>query len=179
MKKYTILVLLSVLVISGCAQEVSEPVAPPIEEDIKEEIVEVEPVVQEPKALLVTIAITADKVMVPDQVTIEAGTTVRWTNEETRPFLHSLIILPSGINLPKTGDVLARSGNFKPGEFWEYTFVEKGHYTNYILIAAYLDAFTLHALSLTGYITRMTLKTKLSFKHMTQLRMQDLSKPKI
>lgn len=137
MKKLILTILcISILIFSlGCnttqdSKKDSDDNMP--EEDIVDEPstpVEAEPVEPvEPETKSVEIAITAERMMVPDEVTINAGDTVIFINKEERPVNHNVIILPGDLPSPSNKDIIAQSDNFGPGKSWEYTFVEKGKY---------------------------------------------------
>jgi nitrite reductase (NO-forming) len=67
----------------------------------------------------------ADRAYDPLTLTIEAGTTVRWTNEDT--VAHTVTSGTSDGSVG-TADGAFDSGFINPGETWEYTFDDPGEY---------------------------------------------------
>ena len=129
MKKAGCFVIFFLIVfLVGCAKEGIEP---------RQEmpgavpgVVEREPEVTPAPSVLGTVEVdlTADKVMVPNEVEIKKGTAVRWYNREEK-FYHNLVIYSADIETPRASDVIAQSGNINPGEYWEYVFEEPGRFT--------------------------------------------------
>ena len=119
-----ILVVLVVLILSGCAAEVQEQptepstpeVTPPVEPEIPPEIPPEEPVEEEPEVVG-----GAEDIRVlrggfdPEELTVSAGTVVTWKNMDDR--VH-IILLVGG----------ERSPSLNEGDIFEYEFGEAGTY---------------------------------------------------
>jgi plastocyanin len=119
-KRYIIICFLIVFLVTGCAKKE----AAPSDEDLVEEISE--PVLK--KVLTIAeVDLTAEKIMVPDKLTIKKGTMVRWNNKD-KNFNHNLFIYPAEIERPKQEDIIVQSGNIAPSEQWDYVFEESGNY---------------------------------------------------
>lgn len=126
MKKLAILLILLVMSFSGCIQgeDSGDSVACPADAKICPDgstVTRVPPDCEfavcpevEPEIETVTIVID-DYQFTPRNVTIEKGTTVIWTNNDTRT--HS-------IGSSKIGS----SGTMQPGESWNYTFNQEGSF---------------------------------------------------
>jgi len=109
-KSYGILViaLISITLICGC---VSVPSSPKSTSPIL-------PATTPPPQVLVSIKARAFD---PAILTIEAGTTVTWTNED--PMMHHVVHLPE-VNHPELFD----SGPLSSGQSFSYIFQEKGRF---------------------------------------------------
>ncbi len=130
MKKY--LMLLLIILIVGCAKEIDSTSQVPGVVDSSVEIDDslssselVEEVVIEETNL--NVRLTKLKTLDPEFMSVKVGTKIRFLNEEDN-FNHNLIIL-FGVDSPTEKDILARSGNIGPGDYWEFEFVEQGEYS--------------------------------------------------
>ena len=116
-----IICFLIVFLLSGCVKKEIEPIEE-MPAQIQEEIPEAVPAVFEVK-------LTEDLTMVPDELNIQKGTTVKWIHNANKNMYHQLVLYSADIrDIPTPDDIIARSGNFKFGESWEYDFEEAGEY---------------------------------------------------
>ncbi|MBN1386230.1 hypothetical protein JW968_04645 [Candidatus Woesearchaeota archaeon] len=76
----------------------------------------------------IEVRLTKEKTMIPSKLTISKGTTVRFFNEEEK-YNHNLIIHLADVKVTSKDDIVIQSGNFGPGETWEFEFEESGIYT--------------------------------------------------
>ncbi len=117
-KKYiAITSILILIILAGCAKippKLQETIPPT--EEMPAEVAE--------GSEIIYANLTAEKTMtLPDELAIEKGTTIIWTNLDKSP--HNLIIYD--IKDPDlTDDDLTRSENILPGETYQYTFDKRG-----------------------------------------------------
>lgn len=127
--KYILICFLVIFLISGCAKKEVAPVKEsPSGLQTEADISKVTP--EETSAPAVNIAevsLMSSKTMKPDFVEIKKGMTVRFVNKEEN-YYHNIVIYPATIQIPSTKDVIAQSGNIKPGESWDYTVKDSGEY---------------------------------------------------
>jgi plastocyanin len=119
--KYSLACLLIAFLLGGCVKKEASPreEAPaPLQSEEKEEAYI--PTVFE-------VEITANKTMVPKNLSIKKGDSVRWYNNDKK-FNHNILIYPADIARPAEEDITAQSGNIAPGTFWKYTFEKSGEY---------------------------------------------------
>jgi len=117
--------LLLIVFLAGCAKEGVQP---------RQEMPAVVPATGEPEVTpmpsvlkTVEVNLTADKLMIPDNIKIKKGTAVRFFNREEK-YYHNLIIYSADVEKPMASDVIAQSSNINPGEYWEYVFERSGEY---------------------------------------------------
>lgn len=77
---------------------------------------------------VVEINLTSDRAMVPTTITIKKGTAVRFFNSAEK-YSPNLLLYPADVEKPLKGDIITRSENINPGEYWEYVFEEPGRFT--------------------------------------------------
>ena len=112
------IILISLLI--GCKKT-------PVEEQPAQIIEEQEKIEEElPEPEIVEVILTIDRKMVPSQINITVGTTVKWINQGETP--RNLMIYDGSINDLREENVI-RSQNFYSGESFSYTFTEKKTYT--------------------------------------------------
>jgi len=80
------------------------------------------------KRNVVEINLTADRIMVPNNITIKKGTAVRFFNSD-KNYRPNLLLYPAYVERPRKEDIIVRSENINPGEYWEYVFEEPGRFT--------------------------------------------------
>jgi plastocyanin len=124
MKKYIAIagILLLLTIIVGCAPEPGKATQAVTQQPA---VVEEGPGQQAAAPESFAAKLTPEKTMEPSEITIKAGTTIIWQNEDTYP--HNLMIYKKTITDLKEEDII-RSNNFYENESFEYTFVEKGEY---------------------------------------------------
>ncbi|MBW2965683.1 hypothetical protein KY342_01110 [Candidatus Woesearchaeota archaeon] len=122
--RYVVICFLIVFII-GCAKD---GIIPSEELPVTEEVLEEMPgPVTEEVLTIVEVDLTSDKVMVPDRIIIKKGTMIRWNNKD-KNFNHNLLIYSADIERPKQEDIIVKSGNIAPLNWWDYVFEESGNY---------------------------------------------------
>jgi len=120
-KRYLIICLLVIFLVIGCAKKETAPSYNVPSEEMPEPLPETVVTISE-------VDLTAEKIMVPDKLTIQKGTMVRWNNKD-KNFNHNLYIYSAEVERPKQEDIIVQSGNIAPFGWWDYVFEESGTYT--------------------------------------------------
>ena len=124
MKRYTLLLLLIIL-LTSCAPKVEIDIAKPVEEtpiEEPKEIIEEEPKEPKPeeKSLEENIIEIKEDSFYPKEKTIEKNTEIKWLKKDTRDY--KIVCYLEGTRVIQSPDL-------KEGDSFTYNFLEEGGYT--------------------------------------------------
>ena len=124
MKKYTLLLLLLITLITSCAPKVEVDIAKPVEETPIEEPKEIIEELKEPKpeetSLKENIIEIKEDSFYPKEKTIEKNTEIKWLKKDARDY--KIICYFEGTRVIQSPDL-------KEGDSFTYNFLEEGEYT--------------------------------------------------